>query len=79
MKRLGAGGKGTPKQAKGSVEAHDAPCNMIITDGVRYRLYEGERGFRPAAYANLARLNQPAAELFARVQRPQEDRNGTLV
>lgn len=32
--------------------------------------YEGERGFKPAAYANLARLKQPAAELFARVQRP---------
>ena len=43
--------------------------DVIVTDGIRYRMYSGERGFEPVAYANLARLKQPAADLFARMQR----------
>ena len=69
-KRLGAGVEGALQQAKGYVQALGVPRDVIVTDGVRYRLYAGERGFEPAAYANLARLKQPAADLFARVQRP---------
>ena len=44
--------------------------NRSGIDGIRYRMYAGERGFAPVAYANLARLKQPAADLFARMQRP---------
>lgn len=33
-------------------------------------LYDGARGFTPLAYANLTRLKHPAADLFARLQRP---------
>jgi hypothetical protein len=33
-------------------------------------MYAGARGFAPVAYANLARLKKPAADMFARMQRP---------
>jgi hypothetical protein len=69
-KRLGAGVEGALEQAKGYVEALGFRRDVIVTDGVRYRMYDGERGFEPLAYANLARLKQPAADLFARMQRP---------
>jgi len=57
-------------QAKGYVESLGLPRDVIVTDGIRYRMYAAERGFEPVAYANLARLKQPATELFARMQRP---------
>jgi hypothetical protein len=69
-KRLGAGVEGALAQAKGYVEALGHPRDVIVTDGVRYRMYSGERDFAPIAYANLVRLKQPAADLFARMQRP---------
>lgn len=68
-KRLGAGVEGALDQAKGYVEALGVPRDVIVTDGIRYRMYAGERDFAPVAYANLARLKQPAADLFARMQR----------
>jgi hypothetical protein len=68
-KRLGAGVEGALEQAKGYVEALGVTRDVIVTDGIRYRMYDGARGFEPMAYANLARLKQPAATLFARMQR----------
>jgi hypothetical protein len=52
------------------VEALGIPRDVIVTDGIRYRMYAGGRGFEPVAYANLTRLKKPAAGLFARMQRP---------
>lgn len=69
-KRLGAGVEGALEQAKGYVEALELPRNVVVTDGVRYRMYDAANSFQPLAYANLARLKQPAADLFARMQRP---------
>jgi len=69
-KRLGAGVEGALAQAKGYVEALGLPRDVIVTDGVRYRMYDAENTFQPLAYANLARLKQPAGELFARMRRP---------
>jgi hypothetical protein len=69
-KRLGAGVEGALEQAQGYVAALGVPCDIIVTDGIRYRMYDGARGFEPLAYANLARLKQPAAELFARIKAP---------
>ncbi|MGH7343472.1 MAG: hypothetical protein ACREK4_01045 [Candidatus Rokuibacteriota bacterium] len=69
-KRLGAGVEGALAQARGYVETLGVPCNAIVTDGIRYRMYEATREFEPVAYANLARLKQRAHELFARMQRP---------
>jgi hypothetical protein len=69
-KRLGEGVEGALEQAQGYVRALGAGCDVIVTDGIRYRLYNGSRGFECCAYANLAYLKQPAAELFASLQRP---------
>jgi hypothetical protein len=69
-KRFGAGVEGSLEQAKGYVEALGVPRDVIVTDGIRYRMYDSQRGFEPVAYANLARLKQPAVRLFARMQRP---------
>ncbi|MEW6742540.1 MAG: hypothetical protein AB1486_07260 [Planctomycetota bacterium] len=69
-KRLGAGVEGALEQAKGYIEALGAIRDVIVTDGIRYRMYAGSRGFEHVAYANLARLKRSAAALFARVQRP---------
>ena len=69
-KRLGAGVEGALEQAKGYVEALGIPRDVIVTDGIRYRMYAADHGFEPLAYANLARLKKPAADLFARMQRP---------
>jgi hypothetical protein len=69
-KRLGAGVEGALEQAMGYVNAIGVPRDVIVTDGVRFRMYAGGRGFEPVAYANLTRLKMPAADLFARMQRP---------
>jgi hypothetical protein len=69
-KRLGAGVEGALGQATGYVAALGLTRDVIVTDGIRYRMYAGERAFAPVAYANLLRLKQPAADLFGRMQRP---------
>jgi hypothetical protein len=67
-KRLGAGVEGALEQAQGYVTSLGARCDVLVTDGSRYRLYDGAREFTPLAYANLIRLKAPAADLFARLQ-----------
>ena len=69
-KRFGAGVEGALEQAKGYVEALGVPRDIVVTDGIRYRMYAGNRGFEHVAYANLTRLKRPAAALFARIRRP---------
>ncbi|MGC9974948.1 MAG: hypothetical protein ABSC36_06135 [Gaiellaceae bacterium] len=69
-KRLGAGVEGALDQARRYVRALGLSRDVIVTDGIRYRMYAGQRDFAPLAYANLERLKKPAADLFARMQRP---------
>lgn len=69
-KRLGAGVEGALTQARGYLEALGIVRDVVVTDGVRYRMYAGDRDFEPVAYANLARLKQAAADLFTRMKRP---------
>jgi hypothetical protein len=69
-KRLGAGVEGALQQARGYVEALGIPRDVIVTDGIRYRMYAGDLGFVPTAYANLGRLKKRAVELLARARRP---------
>jgi hypothetical protein len=68
-KRLGAGVEGALDQARGYIEALGVPRDVIVTDGVRYRMYDGNNEFAPIAYANLIRLKRSAADFFARIQR----------
>jgi hypothetical protein len=69
-KRLGAGVEGALEQAKGYVKALGTPRDVVVTDGIRYRMYSCQNDFEPIAYANLARLKRSALELFARMKRP---------
>ncbi len=69
-KRLGAGVEGALVQAKGYVQSLGVPCDVIVSDGLRYRMFSGNDGFAPVAYANLTRLKQPAVELFRRMRKP---------
>lgn len=70
VKRLGASVEGALEQAKGYVEAMGVPRDIVVTDGIRYRLYACEGGFAPAAYANLGRLKKSAINLFERMKSP---------
>ena len=69
-KRLGVGIEGALKQAIGYVSALGVQCDVIVTDGIRYRMYAASQNFAPVAYANLARLRQSSLELFERMRRP---------
>lgn len=68
-KRLGAGVEGALEQAKGYVEALGVHRDVVVTDGIRYRMYSCEKHFAPLAYANLIRLKKSATDLFSRLKR----------
>ena len=68
-KRLGTGVEGALEQAKGYVNELGVPCDIIVTDGIRYRMYACDREFEPVAYANLVRLKRSAITLFDRMRR----------
>ena len=68
-KRLGTGVEGALKQAKNYLTALGVQRDVIVTDGVRYRMYACEKEFESVAYANLSRLKQKAMELFSRIER----------
>lgn len=69
-KQLGAGVEGALRQAIGYVDTLGIQCDVMVTDGVRYRLYGAETGYSSIAYANLGRLKKSATELFARLKNP---------
>jgi len=69
-KRLGAGVEGALEQAKGYVQALGVLRDVVVTDGIRYRMYASAQNFAPVAYANLVRLKQSAARFFDRTKKP---------
>jgi hypothetical protein len=56
-------------QAKGYLRDLGIEREIVVTDGIRYRMYEGSNNFDPIAYANLDRLKISANTLFARMSR----------
>lgn len=69
-KRMGAGVEGAVEQAKRYIAALGIHCDVVVTDGIRYRMYSYQSDFQPIAYANLARVKMSASDLFARMRRP---------
>ncbi len=69
-KRVGAGVEGALDQAMGYVRALGVPRDVMVTDGIRYRMYSATEDFAPIAYANLIRLKQSSLRLFERLKRP---------
>lgn len=69
-KRLGVGVEGALEQAIGYASTLGVQCDVVVTDGIRYRMYEAANEFVPVAYANLARLKKSSLELFERMRKP---------
>ena len=69
-KRLGAGVEGALGQAIGYLSDLGVQRDVVVSDGIRYRMYEAGKDFAPVAYANIARLKQSSLELFNRMRRP---------
>jgi hypothetical protein len=68
-KRLGQGVEGALEQAQGYLKRLGVERDILVSDGIRYRMYGGQSGSTHLAYANLARLKGPALELFDRIKR----------
>lgn len=68
-KRFGAGVEGALEQGKGYIDALGVKRDVIVTDGIRYRMYSSENNFAPIAYANLVRLKKSASNLFSKLKR----------
>jgi hypothetical protein len=68
-KRLGSGVEGALEQAKGYLKDLGVEREIVVTDGVRYRMYKGSNNFAHIAYANLDRLKLSANTLFVRMSR----------
>ena len=45
------------------------PVDVVVTDGIRYRMYSCKENFEAVAYANLVRLKESAKDLIERIQR----------
>lgn len=66
----GVGAEGAIGQAKNYARTLGVGCDLIVTDGFRYRLYAAGQDYEPVAYANLLRLKRSAVDLFERLCRP---------
>jgi hypothetical protein len=70
-KRSGSGLEGALSQGKRYLKQIGAACDIVVSDGVRYRMYTFQKNdFVPIAYANLTWLKREAVELFSRMKRP---------
>jgi hypothetical protein len=69
-KRLGAGVEGALQQAQRYVDTLGVSRDVVVTDGIRYRMYANSQGYAPVAYANLVRLKESADDLFLKLKRP---------
>lgn len=65
----GVGAEGAIGQARKYARTLGIGCDLIVSDGFRYRLYAAGQDYQPVAYANLLRLKQHALELFERLRR----------
>ena len=74
VKRLGAGLEGAREQGKAYAMGFDPPCDIVVTDGIRYRMYEAQKNFELAVSANLSRLKQSSLKLFERMKIPNPRR-----
>ncbi len=69
-KRLGSGVEGALDQVRGYLARLGVECDVVVTDGVRYRMYKPSGSdFESEAYANLGKLKQSALALFTRMRR----------
>jgi hypothetical protein len=68
-KRINSGVEGALAQAKKYVTDYGISCDVVVTDGIRYRMYSCQNDLSSLAYANLARLKESAIQLFSKMKR----------
>lgn len=68
-KRFDTGFEAALRQARGYLKTLGINRDVLVTDGIRYRLYAHEKNFAPVAYANLFRLKKSASVLFENVRK----------
>lgn len=66
-KRLGIGAESALQQAVDYSKKLPDGCDVLLTDGFRYRLYGSTGDFQPVAYANLLALKASGASLLERL------------
>ncbi|MCY4170341.1 MAG: hypothetical protein OXF08_01940 [Bacteroidetes bacterium] len=69
-KRVGASIEDAKEQAVGYTKSLKNHCDVVVTDGIRYRMYEASKNYDQVAYANLGRLKQSSLDLFKRLKKP---------
>ena len=69
-KRLGSAIEYARGQATDYAEELGTRPDVIVTDGLRYRMYEAESDYSEVGYANVTRLKKAALEMFSRMRRP---------
>ena len=72
-KRLGAGVEGALKQAVRYAKSLNEYCDVVVTDGIRYRMYGAHNNYTQLAYANLKRLKVSSLDLFRLMKKPQSE------
>lgn len=60
------------QQARDYLRTQGVARDVVVTDGLRYRLYAAEQEYAPVAYANLERLKPSQVGLFERMRRKSE-------
>lgn len=73
-KRLGTSVESALDQAIRYVKALGVRRDVVVTDGICYRMYDSSRDFASVGYANLARLKHSSLSLFDRMQNPNKTR-----
>ena len=68
-KAVGCGLDDALAQARQYAEAIGTDCDILVTNGIRYRLHSRDEDYASVAYANLCRLKQSAMRLFDRLSR----------
>lgn len=56
-------------QARDYLRSQGVERDVVVTDGLRYRLYAADQEYTPVAYANLERLKESQLGLFERLRR----------
>jgi hypothetical protein len=67
--------EGALGQAVGYVETHGLAADVIVTDGIRYRLFTADSDYRESLYANLVHLKQTGLIVFERIKAPASPTN----
>ncbi len=71
VKKLDTGLDKARRQAESYAEGLGSSCDIIVTDGFRYHLFDHNPHRSQVAYANLVRLKQSSLALFERLRFPQ--------